>query len=160
MRVRARLLTACATALIAAGAAAQYALDSSLLVGGSRVNPKQATPGMAKPIYTVNYRTGEMQYNRAQAFNDPAYNIYQRYTLDRFDRTGEAAVRRQAGAPRTVVTGAQTSALQPRSTRGSTIGGTPRPHGGLAAPSYRVHSTTKVSGSALKAPRYSAGRVR
>ena len=60
---------------------AQHALDASIRRGANRQNPATSQQSMARPIYTVNKYTGEMMYNRAQAFNDPAYNrMYRRHT--------------------------------------------------------------------------------
>jgi hypothetical protein len=68
---------------VLSAAVAQYALDADLRAGGGR-NPQRVPYTVPKPIYTVNPQTGELQYNRANAFNDPVYTIYQRYSLDRF----------------------------------------------------------------------------
>lgn len=80
-----RSVTAMLCLVLASIATAQYALDSNLAVGAGRRNPGPAKPAAQRDIYTVNRSTGEMQYNRANAFNDPVYTTYQRYTLDRFE---------------------------------------------------------------------------
>jgi hypothetical protein len=55
-----------------------HALDSSLRVGGSRVNARQRALPVQRDIYTVNRHTGGMRYNRAAAFDSTAYAPWQR----------------------------------------------------------------------------------
>lgn len=92
-------LLAIGAILIAVSAAAQYALDAGLSAYG-RYNAPRAAPKLNQPIYTVNRATGEMQYNRANAFNDPVYNIHQRYTHDRFQYYSPSGVATGATASR------------------------------------------------------------
>ncbi len=144
------MLCAMSTVLLA-----QYALDASLRRGGSRVNPHAPRQAMAKPIYTVNRSTGTLSYNRATAFNDPAYNIYQRYTIDRtryFKPTGVPAssAQRRMTAPATSTALGQSSysvtAAPRRRSRPPTASGTPS----LRAPSMR-----QGGGVSLRQPQYS-----
>ena len=80
-RLGLRVTALAATVVVASIAVGQYSLDAGL--GSSRVNAPTQRVFVSKPLYTVNHQTGEMVYNRANAFNDPTYNIYQRYTIDR-----------------------------------------------------------------------------
>ncbi len=82
---RVEAAVAALSVLAVSSALAQRALDANLNTLGGGVN--QATPQQSvnKPIFTVNRTTGDMSYNRANAFNDDTYRIYQRYTLDRFE---------------------------------------------------------------------------
>lgn len=85
--IRAIAVLALAAALSAASFA-QDRLDRNSQRGSGGRNPSSSSGAdmwnnMAKPVYTVNRDSGEFVYNRANAFNDPSYNIYQRYTLDR-----------------------------------------------------------------------------
>ncbi len=154
------MLCAMSTVLLA-----QYALDASLRRGGSRVNPHAPRQAMAKPIYTVNRSTGTLSYNRANAFNDPAYNISPRYTIDRtlyFKPTGVPAssAQRRMTAPATSTALGQSSysvtAAPRRRSRPPTASGTLS----LRAPSMR-----QGGGVSLRQPQYSvvssygAGRV-
>jgi hypothetical protein len=81
---RRHLVTATAVlATLATGLLAQYALDHNLQRGSGGYNRPTRTATLSRPVYTVNRHTGGMQYNRANAFNDKSYNIYQRYTHSR-----------------------------------------------------------------------------
>ena len=82
-----RRLFACAVIvlLIASGVMGQRALDRNPQAGSGGINPHSRGVAVARPVYTVHRGTGEMAYNRANAFNDPVYNIHQRYSLSRFD---------------------------------------------------------------------------
>ena len=73
---------------------------------------------MNRPIYSVNQATGTMVYNRANAYNDSTYSIYQRYTIDRFG--GEpaglstaAALELPRGAPPTLTPANEYTAVAP-----------------------------------------------
>jgi hypothetical protein len=83
--------------------AAQYALDANQGVGSSGRNTQRAPQqAMTRPIYTVNRRTGDIVYDRSAAFNDPVYDLYQRYTIDPFrysapTNIGAAAVTARPG---------------------------------------------------------------
>jgi hypothetical protein len=68
-----------------AGAAvwAQNALDANLNALGGRTNPVAPQLSAAPELYTVNRESGELVYNRANAFNDNVYTPYQRYVIDR-----------------------------------------------------------------------------
>jgi len=124
---------ASACVLVCGAAAAQHALAASSRVGGGRVNPKQPTATMSRPIYTLNHHTGEFVYNRANAFNDPAYTIYQRRTIDLFDRA-PASLSRTPGKQR-----AHTAPLRPVGASSASALHAPRygAHGGARAPSLR-----------------------
>ena len=71
-------------AMLGSAMLAQHALDANLQRGSNRQNPAASQRAMARPVFTVNQQTGEMMHNRANAFNDPVYNIYQRHTSNRF----------------------------------------------------------------------------
>ncbi len=116
--------------LIAAGAVvAQTALDGSLNALGGRQNPRVPTLSAAPDLYSVSRETGELVYNRANAFNDNTYTIYQRYAVDR------ERYFRPASAPRAVqantAAGVRAQAIAP--VRTPTAAGA----SGLAAPTYR-----------------------
>lgn len=105
---RRRCALRAALLLGAAGVAtAQYALDAGL--GGTRINAPRQQIAVSQPVYSVNRQTGEMVYNRANAFNDPSYNIYQRYAVDRTEyfyaghssASTSLETRPGSGAPRT-----------------------------------------------------------
>jgi hypothetical protein len=140
------LVIAC---LLAGGvAAAQHALDASLRLGAGRVNPKQPTPTMSRPIYTLNHRTGEFVYNRANAFNDPIYTIYQRRTIDLFDRAPTPS-RANPGAQR-----AHTALLH--RTPGARTASRSAHRSALRAPTYRVLGAVRAP--SLKQPTYRVTR--
>lgn len=83
---------ACALLLaFTAAAIAQNALDNNLSVEG-RTNNARPAPAVSRDVYTLNRATGDYRYNRANAFNDPTYSIYQRHTSDRFDAAHAAGV--------------------------------------------------------------------
>jgi hypothetical protein len=88
-----RVLIIASAAALAAGtiAAAQNALDNNLSTSG-RTNYARPKPAVSKDIYTLNRATGSYRHNRANAFNDPVYSIYQRHTSDRFDAVNAAGV--------------------------------------------------------------------
>jgi len=88
------LLIAASTAVIA-----QNALDNSLSTSGRR-NYARPKPAVSKDTYTLNRATGSFSYNRANAFNDSTYSIYQRHTSDRFNAAHAAGVSTSANAYR------------------------------------------------------------
>lgn len=121
-------------ALSGAGALAQRALDANTNVLGGRRNPTNPGVTMSRPIYKVNQRTGEMVYNRAVAFNDPAYNIYQYHTISKFDTSAPV--------------------VQPRGIPGVTM-----PSKGYTRPLQGGNPNLRASNrSALATPKYSASR--
>lgn len=155
LRRAAGLLALGAGVILAGLAAAQHALDAGL--GSSRVNAPAAQPMMNKPLYTVNRQTGTMQYNEANAFNDPTYNIHQRYTMDRFEYFDAGSGGARAGGARPTVSGNLGSprAQAPARTQ-VPVAGMPQASrssgGALVTPLYG--SSRSGSGS-LAAPRYS-----
>jgi hypothetical protein len=110
---RRRAIVIGAGCLLAASAIAQHELDMNLVVGGSRINDTRQIPAMSREIYTVNRRSGEMVYNRANAFKDPTYNMYQRYQFGPFD-SGAAAVQGRTNNPAMRVGRANVGALKVR----------------------------------------------
>lgn len=119
-------------AVVACGVCAQYALDNSLNRQTGKRNAPKPKMQMAASIYTVNRQTGELVYNRANAFQDQAYNSYQRYTIDReryFDpmsarlnqsNTSAAIMQqRQQGPSATAGRGMQQSLKSPAPTAGA-----------------------------------------
>ncbi len=122
----------------------QYVLDGGL-GANTRINAPAPKQRISSPLYTVNTTTGTMQYNRANAFRDPTYNIYQRYTLDR------------------------TAYFSPTRSMGTT-GARPSSSLALAAPTYRPTgprssmSTSSYAGvqrsASLRAPTYRAPTTR
>lgn len=88
-----RILIIAGAAALAVGtiAVAQNALDNNLSTAGPR-NSARPKPALSKDVYTLNRATGSYRYNRANAFNDPVYSIYQRHTSDRFDAANAAGV--------------------------------------------------------------------
>jgi len=134
--------------IVVAAAFSQNALDRSLAVGRGRVNPAAPRPAMAAPIYSVNHNTGGMTYNRANAFRDPAYNLYQSRGFNLFQRTKPYERRDFQG-----VAPAQGVALQPATyTRNSVSAGSYAPRVArprTAPPSSAVPS---VSSPAIPAP--------
>ncbi len=138
-----------AACLLAGGAAlAQHALDASLRLGGGRINLAQPTPTMSRPIYTLSHTTGDFVYNRANAFNDPVYTIYQRRTIELFDRA-PAVTRRVPGAQRAHTGPLRGTAATPAASRG--VDASP-----LHAPTYRVTGAARAP--SLRQPTYRAGR--
>lgn len=173
---RAPRLLALGAMLIVATAAAQYALDAGLSAYG-RYNAPRAAPTLNKSIYTVNRATGEMQYNRANAFNDPVYNVHQRYTHDRFQyhtpagvATGATASRptaqtfRPQTGERAYASGASsysfaTTSRPPAVRSGSSAAAlSASRYGSLNAPTYRAASSPRMSYSGISSVSYSAGR--
>ncbi|MEO1130476.1 MAG: hypothetical protein AAFX05_12340 [Planctomycetota bacterium] len=147
---------------------AQYALDANLDVRGNGRNAARPEPTMGTELYTVSRRTGQMVYNRANAFNDSTYQIYQRYTLDReqyFDPTRTspsnagtaAAVRKQQGPTNAVPRVARAQPVQ-------TPGVTPQPRASRPPSlSQPVYSASRVSGaqpSSLQHSGYRASKTR
>lgn len=134
---------------------AQYALDANLRRGGSRVNPHAPRQAMATPIYTVNRSTGTLSYNRANAFNDPAYNIYQRYLTDRtqyFKPTGvpaSSAQRRITAPARSTTLGRSSYSVTATPRRRS------RPPTASGTLSLRAPSMRQGGGVSLRQPQYS-----
>jgi hypothetical protein len=162
-----RLPLVAALLLLPCAALAQNALDAGLSATDGRINPQRVEPTMAAPIYTVNQR-GEMIYNRANAFNDPSYRIYQRYRVSRFDYFTPTSGPQK---PRNISSGRSASYHRMRArTSGpgsgraagvSRYGGRAR---GMSAPSYRAGggggASRQPQRSRLSATRYSPGRIR
>jgi hypothetical protein len=147
MRRRARWIAA--GCLLAGGTAlAQHALDASLRLGGGRINPAQPTPTMSRPIYTLSHKTGDFVYNRANAFNDPVYTIYQRRTIELFDRT-PMVTRTVPGAQRAHTAPLRGMAAAPAAIRGAHASA-------LHAPTYRVTGAARAP--SLRQPTYRAAR--
>lgn len=89
---RIRTWSGALTLVIAFGeASAQYALDANLNTRGTQ-NVQRAPMVVGREIYSVNRGTGTMVYNRANAFNDSTYSIYQRSAFTRFDSAETAGV--------------------------------------------------------------------
>jgi len=137
-------------AALVASVLAQYELDSNLLAGGSGRNTRVKAPAVSRQIYSVNYKTGDFAYNRASAFNDPTYNIYQRYTFDRFNRTGAASVQARSNVAGMRVGQANVSALRPRSGGGKSAH---HSNHALASTKYRASGRGGRAPS-LKQPSY------
>ncbi|MEM9372821.1 MAG: hypothetical protein AAGA55_04180 [Planctomycetota bacterium] len=89
-----------ALGLGAADAAAQFALDANPSVSGGSRNRPAPKPVTSREIYSVNRSTGTMVYNRANAFNDSVYSIYQRYNVDRFSHASTQGVSTSAALER------------------------------------------------------------
>ena len=93
-------------AVVGAVAISQNALDRNLRQGSGGRNFNQRPEKMAAPIYTVNRNTGELAYNRSNAFRDPSYNIYQGWQHKNFDalkanpRGADNSARRLQSRPR------------------------------------------------------------
>lgn len=155
--MRRREITAIAAGVLMAAfgtmAIAQYALDGGLSARTGRINPGRAKTQMSKPVYTVNRATGTFTYNRANAFNDPGYSIYQRYTGNRTENFTPAGVstagRVQARPPQAPRVPSGTPA-PPRPT-------TPAVRSPTYRPATRVH--TSVPPSPISTPRYSVRRT-
>lgn len=138
---------------------AQHALDANLRVGSAGRNTSSASRTVSQPLYTVNRQSGEFMYNRANAFNDPTYNIYQRYHSDRFTyfnptggaRTGQPGVLKPM-SPRPVMGRSASSLSQPAYSVGRL-----NPMAGARSPG--VFATRRVQPQALTARRYSPIRV-
>ncbi|MCP3903116.1 MAG: hypothetical protein GY715_05715 [Planctomycetes bacterium] len=142
-------------ALLATVLVGQYALDHNLQRGSGGINQPTRRAPLSRSVYTVNRRTGGMQHNRANAFNDSAYNIYQRYTLDRnryFDP-------KNPGGPRS------STKHRPAAPTGPTRLDRPSYSVAPAAPRRRAsndlarsarRSVPRSTASALKQPRYSS----
>lgn len=149
--------------LAAAAATAQYALDASLRVGQTR-NVANTPVTMQGDPYTISRNTGEFVYNRAVAFQDRAYNIYQRRNLNLYDTptrntlstAGQVTRPRSATPERATVPTYQqprhrsTRALAPQTTRVSA----------LRAPAYTPSRPRATSRSALTTRTYSPGAHR
>lgn len=132
-----------AAAIVSGVTVAQYALDSSQQLNSGRINPRARGPAMARPLYTVNRSTGEMNYNRVHAFREPGYTTYQRYThsrLDNFKGQSPAAL-----SPRT------TSRRIPGATSVSTTRG--------RSPYGNSNVLARSAGASLNQPRYTTHRA-
>ena len=77
------MICALGAGLLGAAAMAQYALDANLGFGIGGRNMQAPALRMGSAIYTVN-SGGGMSYDRAVAFRDDSYRIYQSHTIDRF----------------------------------------------------------------------------
>ncbi|MEM1329572.1 MAG: hypothetical protein AAGG07_03325 [Planctomycetota bacterium] len=152
-------------------AVAQQALDRNLSASGSRNAPAQnPLANMSKPVYTVNRNTGEFQYNRANAFNDDTYNIYQRYTRGPFDApgVGTSGVRttpRRSDVHTNPRQRMPTGYTPPASRRAPALGAKPyRPGGSAHVNAHRAGAGRASAGRAggMRAPTYrvNSGRVR
>ena len=141
-----------AAALLVGPAAAQYALDANLRVGGSGVNPNSAprTAPVRAPIYTPNRATGEMAYRPSAAFNDNTYAIYERYAFDRFGRTdGSLEVSTSANAQRGGSASLEATQYRP----------TAQPHPGSTAGAHRPSYSAGTASNRVSSNRVS-NRVR
>ena len=151
--------------VLAVAALAQTALDRSLSAQDGRANPRRPQPVMAKPLYTVT-SSGGMRYDRANAFNDPAYSFYRPYARGRFDRfspSRTASLTAGSSTPRASYIGGRTLAspgrlnfargLQPGPARRSSH---------LAMPTYRAGVSRVPRGrvNTLRAPTYHVGARR
>lgn len=147
-------------ALVATAAIAQNRLDHNTQRGAGRANPASdagAWANVSKPIYTVSPVSNDLVYNRANAFNDPSYDIYQRYTVDStafrsVSTVGDQRVR-SANLPTRGGTG-----VQPGPNRRAA-----RPAAALARPTYGGVGSSRsvVSPSAsLRASAYSTSGPR
>jgi hypothetical protein len=173
-------LTALGVVLITTGVAAQFALDAGLSASG-RINAPRSAPVINRPVFTVNRATGEMQHNRANAFNDPTYNIHQRYTHDRFENFTPAGVSTAAAAARptgqssrafTAPFPTTAESFRRQSNSGFTSFGTTRPPGAgrasragfapgstaFSTPTYRAASPPRAASPSLRMPTYSVAR--
>ena len=148
--------------VLAVAALAQTALDASLSVYG-RVNPRRPQPVMAKPLYTVNRNSGEMQYDRANAFKEPAYKFYRPYTRGSFSRTlspraGLATPRISDNRGRALAAPGRANLARTPRVRSATA----RRSGHLAMPTYRAGGSRVPRGrvNTLAAPTYRVGARR
>ena len=98
MNTRSRAIAAAALALVlCSGATAQHALDNNLSTRG-RTNATRRPVGVSKDVYTLDRTTGSFRHNRANAFNDSTYSIFQSHTSDRFNSATPAGVSTAATA--------------------------------------------------------------
>ncbi len=151
--------------VLAVAALAQTALDRSLSAQDGRVNPRRSQPVMAKPLYTVT-SSGGMQYDRANAFNDPAYSFYRPYARGRFDRYSSSRTSSlTAATPRVSYIGGRTLAAPGRVNLARPPGLRSRParrSSHLAMPTYRAGVSRVPRGrvNTLRAPTYHVGARR
>ena len=132
-----------ALAVIASPSIPQNALDRNLKAGGSKRNAARSTTTTAtKPIYTVHRGTGEIRYNRRNAFNDQTYATHERIVFGPFDvpRTASGVPQRTSAQRAQYGTRRTTAQQQHRTTRSS----------GLERSTYRpkkagTKATKKVS---------------
>lgn len=144
----------------ASAALGQHKLDSNLAVG-TRYNTSAPRPAVQKSVYTVNEYTGDMTYNRANAFNDSTYSIYQRYTGDRIQNFTPAGTSTGSRVTSTSVSPTQPykrqASYQPKPlTTVSPLGRSSRASN-LATSTGGI-STGRSSGGGLGSDRYSAAR--
>jgi hypothetical protein len=151
------------TATVLAGATfAQTVLDRNAQIGGGRVNPSQASPVMARQLYTVNRETGELRYNRTNAFRDRAYSTYDRYTVDR-----TKYFEGQAGGLNTAATTNRrlvTPTVQTSNPLASSYGNPQRlsrPTGPtMSRPMYAGHRSSAPRTAGMRSPTYHAASSR
>ncbi len=135
----------------AAAAVAQRALDANLNALGGRSNPVAPNLAAAPELYTYSKYSGELVYNRANAFNDNAYMPYQRYAIDRSAVANPGGRRLQANT----AAGVQAQYTGPR------VATVPAQSTGLGAPAYRPGARrNSVSGASRQSLNRVSYRVR
>ena len=153
--------------LLAVAALAQTALDRRLSAQDGRANPRRPQPVMAKPLYTVT-SSGGMRYDRANAFNDPAYSFYRPYArgrVDHYSSSRTSSLMAGFATPRVSYIGGRTLAAPGRVNLARPPGLRSRParrSSHLAMPTYRAGVSRVPRGrvNTLRAPTYRVGARR